>query len=400
MGEDDILCCVFSNDMKFLAVALLDNTVKVFHADTMNFFLSLYGHKLPVLSLDISSDSSLLITGSADKNVKLWGLDFGDCHRSLFAHDDSVMQVKFVPGTHYYFTVGKDKMIKYWDGDTYDKILSLPGHQGEIWGLAVSNDGEFIVTCSQDRSVRVWERTQEQIFIDEEREGELEKMFESSLENEQPSLEEGARESAIATTRNLATIKAGEALIEAIEEGEKEKMKWVEYENALLSLGEMKSSLGKRSREQVTVPKPKPSPLFQNRTASEYVLSTLKSIPSNDLEQALLTMSFTEVITLFSYIEEWVSKGLETELSCRVMFFLLKSHHHQIVSNRSLLQILHALQNTTKKQLQLRKGTIGFNRAALSYIAREYEQAQNESLFYEVSQNIAKERLAKKRKLH
>lgn len=85
-------------------------------------------------------------------------------------------------------------------------------------------------------------------------------------------------------------------------------MKWVEYENALLSLGEMKSSLGKRSREQVTVPKPKPSPLFQNRTASEYVLSTLKSIPSNDLEQALLTMSFTEVITLFSYIEEWVSK--------------------------------------------------------------------------------------------
>lgn len=46
--EDDILCCVFSNDMKFLAVALLDNTVKVFHADTMNFFLSLYGHKVSI----------------------------------------------------------------------------------------------------------------------------------------------------------------------------------------------------------------------------------------------------------------------------------------------------------------------------------------------------------------
>ena len=60
--------------------------------DSMKFFLSLYGHKLPVLSMDISSDSSLLISGSADKNIKIWGLDFGDCHRSLFAHADSIMQ--------------------------------------------------------------------------------------------------------------------------------------------------------------------------------------------------------------------------------------------------------------------------------------------------------------------
>jgi U3 small nucleolar RNA-associated protein 12 len=44
----------------------------------------LYGHRLPVLCLDISDDGSLLVSGSADKNVKVWGLDFGDCHRSLF----------------------------------------------------------------------------------------------------------------------------------------------------------------------------------------------------------------------------------------------------------------------------------------------------------------------------
>ena len=54
----------------------------------MQFFLSMYGHKLPVLCLDISSDSTLLVTGSADRNVKIWGMDFGDCHKSIFAHDD------------------------------------------------------------------------------------------------------------------------------------------------------------------------------------------------------------------------------------------------------------------------------------------------------------------------
>ena len=54
----------------------------------------------------------------------------------------------------------------------------------------MSGDGEFVVTTSQDRSIRIWERTTEQIFIEEEREGELEKIFEASLEDDQPSLQE------------------------------------------------------------------------------------------------------------------------------------------------------------------------------------------------------------------
>ena len=72
--------------------------MQVHFLDSLKFFLSLYGHKLPVLSMDISSDSSLLISGAADKNLKIWGLDFGDCHRSLFAHADSIMQARRPPG--------------------------------------------------------------------------------------------------------------------------------------------------------------------------------------------------------------------------------------------------------------------------------------------------------------
>ena len=52
----------------------------------MKFFVSMYGHSLPVLSMDISLDGSVMVTASADKTVKLWGMDFGDCHRYvLFA---------------------------------------------------------------------------------------------------------------------------------------------------------------------------------------------------------------------------------------------------------------------------------------------------------------------------
>ena len=55
--------------------------LQVFYLDSLKFFLSLYGHKLPVLCMDISSDSTLLVSGSADKNIKVGGA--GLRHRAL-----------------------------------------------------------------------------------------------------------------------------------------------------------------------------------------------------------------------------------------------------------------------------------------------------------------------------
>lgn len=43
---DDVLSVKYSPDGRLLAVSLLDSTVKVFFADTLKFFLSLYGHKV------------------------------------------------------------------------------------------------------------------------------------------------------------------------------------------------------------------------------------------------------------------------------------------------------------------------------------------------------------------
>lgn len=69
--EETVQCVGLSRNGKFLAVGLVDSTVKLFFVDSLKFYLALYGHKLPVLTLDISDDSSLIVTGSADRNVRL-----------------------------------------------------------------------------------------------------------------------------------------------------------------------------------------------------------------------------------------------------------------------------------------------------------------------------------------
>ena len=237
---EDVLALRFTPDGRLLCCALLDSTVKVFFSESLKFFLSLYGHKLPALCLDVSSDGALAATGGADKNVKLWGLDFGDCHASLFAHDDSVTQLAFVPRTHYLFSASKDRCLKYWDGDSHEPLLTLRGHASELWALCVSSGGEFAVTCGHDRSLRLWARTEEPFFVEEEKERRLESLFEDGgLLGDGPGERAAAAADdadpaqaavGLAGRKTTASLGAAECIVEALEVAEAEAVRRAEFD--------------------------------------------------------------------------------------------------------------------------------------------------------------------------
>ena len=63
---ESALAVEFTNDKKYIAVSLLDSTVKIFYRDTLKFWNSLYGHQLPVNCLAASQDSTLMVTGSGN----------------------------------------------------------------------------------------------------------------------------------------------------------------------------------------------------------------------------------------------------------------------------------------------------------------------------------------------
>jgi U3 small nucleolar RNA-associated protein 12 len=288
--------------------------------DTLKFFLSLYGHKFPVLCMDISDDSNIIATGSSDKNIKIWGLDFGDCHKSIFGHEDNIMCLQFLPKTHYFFTASKDKLLKEWDADNYQKIITLEGHQSEIWALAVSPNGKFVVTASHDKSIRIWDKSNEPLVLEEEQETEREKQFEKSMSEIEETVIPGEtnKEATLPSKRTVETVKGAEKLIEALDVFEEEVAVNQEYES------QCKRALNNNSELPA---KPSHNPLmniYSTCCPFRYVLEVLKRIKSNELEETLLTLPFNYTISLLKVLTQLLERKWEIELLCRCICFMIR----------------------------------------------------------------------------
>uniref|UniRef100_A0A0E0CVA4 Small-subunit processome Utp12 domain-containing protein n=1 Tax=Oryza meridionalis TaxID=40149 RepID=A0A0E0CVA4_9ORYZ len=357
--NDDVLAVTISPTGNHIAVALLDGAVKVFIMDSLKFALTLYGHKLPVLCMDISSDGALIVTGSADKNLKIWGMDFGDCHKSIFAHTDSVMDVKFVSKTHYMFSVGKDCTVKYWDADKFELLLTLEGHHAEVWCLAISSRGDFIVTGSHDRSIRRWDRTEEQLFIEEEQEKRLEETFEADLDSAMDhryGQKDGAPDEGsvgVPGRKTKETVTAADAIIDALDTAEEEVKRLDQHRE------------GQNNGNGTTF---QPNVIMQGQSPSDYVLNVVSNVRPNDLEQALLSLPFSDALKIMSYLKEWSMVPLKVELVCRVCLVLLQTHHSQLTTTPSARSILTELKGILYSRVKECKDAIGFNLAAMDHI--------------------------------
>lgn len=387
--SDDVIAVRYSPDFKFLAVSTLDSTVKIFFQDSLKFYLSLYGHKLPVLGMDISFDSKLVVTCSADKNVKIWGLDFGDCHKSIFAHEESVMQVAFESGSHLFWTIGRDKLVKYWDGDKFENIQTLSGHHKEVSCLAVSRAAQFLVTGSFDRSIRVWEKTDEPLFLEEEREKELERLY-AQEDNDQADLmasrqqklkesgPQGEVEEAGAVSKQTAeTQMSSEKIIEALNLAASDLESLQKYRSVQASIED--PVMAKKLAPPVR------SPIFSaynDISAHAYVLKVIEKVPRPALEDALLVLPFTQVMMLLAHIDHWIEKGWSGSLVCRTLFFLLRTHESQITATSNLKILINSIYNKLSISLTKQREMIGYNLEVIKFLNQTLETNQKEKQFY------------------
>ncbi|PVV00093.1 hypothetical protein BB559_000141 [Furculomyces boomerangus] len=426
---DVVLSVALSADGKLIAVSLLDTTIKIFYVDSLKFYLSLYGHKLPALSIDISSDSTLLVSGSADKNIKIWGLDFGDCHKSIFAHKDAVTSVKFVWDTHYFFSGGKDGAVTMWDGDKFVKVQTMPqGAHGDIWGIALGKFGNFVAGVSQDRTVRVWNKTEEPLFLEEERERELEEFHEQSMvsdfnkasisgkvgldvdrddvdagvsfsninrndDDDNLNEEAGDASGVSGNKQTLETLKAGERIVEAINLVEEEISKKTKYEKDL-----------EKSRSSKYVVAPLPPTINTTLQALKiedpevYLLRIIEKIRLSELEDALLALPLSKFPTLLACMNFWTANSYNVQLTTRVLVFLLRSNIHQVNNMKNLRPHFIELRENLRGHINGQKRTVGVNLSNLRCVQKEWELNATKELFDEQEINAVLEKTQKKRK--
>ena len=373
---DEILSLCFSPDERLLAVSTLDNTVKVFFVNSLKLFLTLYGHKLPVLDMSISTDSKLIATCSADKNVRIWGLDFGDCHKAFFAHNDSVMAVNFIPHPlegdekHIFFSASKDGTVKSWDGDIFEQIQRFEGHKGEVWAMCVSRTGEMVVSAGHDKRIRFWELGDDLVFLEEEREKEQEEMYEENLARgyerdfrDEGMGVEGEGEVGKVGKQTVETLTFGEKILETLEVGIEDLKLMQQYEK------------GKERNPKLAIPQRNPIFLaLGNLSAEQHILNTLHKIPTPSLNDALLVIPFTTLPTMFTFLAIFFKKRMHPELAWRVTYFLLQVHMRQIVASRQLKPVLEEVLGNYEVWQEEERRVLGFNLAGLGVMGREVRE--------------------------
>jgi len=371
--DEGVTCISLSADGRLIAVGLLDSTVKIFFVDTLKFFLSLYGHKLPVVCMDISSDSTIIATGSADRNMKIWGLDFGDCHKSVFAHDDTMTGLQFIHNTHMVFTCGKDGEVKQWDADNFQRILTLKGHLGEVWSLGISPNGKWVASSGKDRSVRLWEKTSEILVLDDERETERDVAAEELAGDSQPVPGEQGKETSLPSKRNAETERGAEALMEAVQL----------YHQTIADEGDQLPPLMLAYNAE--------SPL-------DFMCGTVCRLKSSQLEETLLVLPLDVVQQLLDILLDLLTQHREVELVTRCLLFLLEIHHGPILANKSFEQTVIKLSGVVGEEVSRVREMTGTNLAGLRFLATRIKEKEDVELFADATLRVREKNKKKKKK--
>lgn len=242
--------------------------------------------------------------------------------------------------------------------------------------MAISDDGLFMCSTSHDHSIRLWLATDDQVFLEEEKEKELDEIYENKLldqidgvdgedhTNMKDDNDEEIDEATKVSKQTMETLKAGEKLMEALDIGVED----IEANKEYLSLV--------KQGKQAIKPTPNSILLAFNMTASQYVLNVLSKIRPAQLDDALLVLPFSYSLKLLQFIEIWTNKENITQnvvsisLICKVLFFVISSNSKELISQKDphLKNQLIKVKEQLRQELLKTSNQLGVNTQGLKFV--------------------------------
>lgn len=164
--------------------------------------------------------------------------------------------------------------------------------------------------------------------------------------------------------RDLASLKHGEDIIEAVVEANKMREEYQEYENDLASW-KTSGEIGQKPQ------KPDMLRLGNAKSIPEYVFGVIATNKTSNLEGNLRFLHFSHAEQLLVYIRYCLVNNLHFELSIRVLLFILDSYHQPLASSKKFTQLLDQIRQLVNSRLQRQIDSFGLSIAGLKLMKKE-----------------------------
>ncbi|KAI5843998.1 WD40-repeat-containing domain protein [Morchella snyderi] len=126
--------------------------------------MELTGHSKEVFAVRFDPTGQNIASGSADRSILIWKT-YGDCpnYLSLTGHKGPVLDIQWSRDSAIIFSASTDAMLASWDVENGQRIRRYVGHEDIVNALDVTRRGpELIVSASDDGTIGIWDPRQKE----------------------------------------------------------------------------------------------------------------------------------------------------------------------------------------------------------------------------------------------
>lgn len=152
-SNDVVLDCAMRPGRQEMAVALADNTIRLYDLETMQLKRVISSHADWVTQLAYSDDGKRLGSASRDRSAKVYDAETGDLLVSYPGHGAAVRGIAAIGDGAQWVSVGSDRKLHRWELEGAKKVAEVPlgGEPAKL----VRVDGSVVVPCSDKHWYRI-----------------------------------------------------------------------------------------------------------------------------------------------------------------------------------------------------------------------------------------------------
>ncbi|CRH01446.1 U3 snoRNA-associated small subunit rRNA processing protein, putative [Plasmodium relictum] len=392
---DKVSCAIYSPNEEYISIGYLNNLIEVLYSDTLKLHLTLYGHSLPITCIDISKDNKLLASSSSDKFLFIWNLEYGSINKRLHINCDVLTKIQFFNESNNLISISRDGYIKMWDAVKFECICTIDGSFGILTSLVINYNDDFFLTSGTHKSIRYWKRGDDLIFLEEERDKELNLQIEKEAVRNDLAYPSSVEKNVLlnkATIKTIETIKSSEKLIEYLDIIDEELTLLDVYYKNLTAYQEAKK---KNELPDFVQPPTKPNsrPELLNKDPYEFIIEIVCNIKNNILNEVLISLPFSYAYKLLDYIKTYLKSfyffqkiqdnrkkfrscgdfNFYVEYSINIVLNIINIYRNQFLFDTKFRFLLYELHELIIPHLRNSVEQCSFNQTTLNFLINSIE---------------------------